>query len=201
MIKIFHGEDRQRAKQDIVKFLGPDYEILEGANITPADLPSIFLGHSLFSDSRSILIHDLSENKDAFSKLKDYLNTPHQIALFETKIDKRSATYKELSKLVEIKEYKAAQDPNAGLVFDIYRIAKKDGKKAIEMLEKIKPTQDPMMFLGLLISQAVKDYGAKQGTKEKSALRALSKLDVDLKTTSFQPWLLIESFLLQVSSL
>jgi DNA polymerase III delta subunit len=57
------------------------------------------------------------------------------------------------------------------------------------------------MFFGLLASQALKDYSQKQGTKEKRVLKELSKLDLDLKTTSYQPWLLIESFLLRLSSL
>ena len=44
-----------------------------------------------------------------------------------------------------------------------------DGIKAIEYLEKIKLTQDPIMFFGLLVSQALKDYQKKQGRKEKKA--------------------------------
>ena len=57
MIKFFYGDDRVRAKQSIEQFLGTkDYEIIEGTDLTPADLPSIFLGNSLFADTRTILI-------------------------------------------------------------------------------------------------------------------------------------------------
>ena len=87
------------------------------------------------------------------------------------------------------------------MVFDIYRIAKRDGKKAIEMLEKIKQDEDPIRFTGLLVSQALKDYAKNPGTKEKRVLKELSKLDLNLKTTSYSPWLLVSSFLLRVSSL
>ncbi|MBQ1298691.1 hypothetical protein IIY24_02550 [Candidatus Saccharibacteria bacterium] len=201
MIKIFTGDDRVRAKKEIEKFLGKKYEIIEGAEINLNDLPSIFLGNSLFSETRNILIRDLSTNKSVFEKVPEYLNTPHNIAIFELKLDKRSATYKLLKGNIEIKDFKLPENPDQKLVFNIYNTAKRDGKKAVGMLERIKPEHDPNMFLGLLASQTIKDYQIKQGTKEKKALRELSKIDLEIKSTSLQPWLLIESFLLRLSSL
>lgn len=202
MIKFFYGDDRIRAKTAIEKFLGTkDYEIIEGADLAPADLPSIFLGSSLFAAKRAILMRDLTANKPVYEKLPDYLNTPHEIAILELKLDKRSATYKALKNTVDFQEFTLPQNPNLNLVFDIYRTAKHDGPKAIKMLEKIQSSEDPIMFCGLLISQALKDFNQKQGTKEKRVLKELSKLDLGLKSTSFQPWLLIQSFLLRVSSL
>ena len=201
MIKIFYGDDRVRAQQEIAKFLGSNYEIIEGAELTPADLPSLFLGNSLFNDKRTILIRDFSTNKPVYEKLPDYLATPHDIVLLELKLDKRSNTYKTIKSSLEIKEFTFPKNPNLNLVFDIYRTAKRDGKKAIKMLEKIQSEEDPIMFCGLMISQALKDFKNHQGTKEKRALRELSKLDLDLKSTSLQPWLLVQSFLLRLSSL
>ncbi len=201
MIKIFYGDDRVRAQQEIIKFLGPDYEIIEGTDLEPAELPSLFLGNSLFADTRAILIHDFTINKPVYEKLPDYLNTPHQIVILESKLDKRSATFKTIRDNIEIKEFTLPKNPNFNLVFDIYRTAKHDGKKAVEMLGKIQSEEDPIMFCGLMISQALKDFKAHQGIKEKRALRELSKLDLDLKSTSFEPWLLVQSFLLRLSSL
>lgn len=201
MLRIFYGEDRVSAKNEINKILGTDYEVIEGSELGPSDLPSIFLGASLLSDNRKILIRDLTINKPAFDKVPDYLNTPHEIIIFETKLDKRSVTYKLLKDKIEIKEFIAKKDPSASLVFGIYETAKKDGKKAIANLEKIKLNQDPIMFFGLLVSQALKDYQKNQGTKEKKALKELSKLDLDLKSSKLSSWLLIESFLLRLSSL
>lgn len=202
MIKFFYGDNRVRAKQAIEQFLGTkDYEIIEGADLTPADLPSIFLGNSLFASTRTILIRDFTANKSAYEKLPDYLQTPHQIAILELKLDKRSATYKSLKDKLDFQEFTLPKNPNFNLVFDIYRTAKHDGKKAVKMLEKIQVEEDPIMFCGLLISQALKDYRQKQGTKEKRVLKELSKLDLDLKSTSLQPWLLVQSFLLRVSLL
>lgn len=201
MLKIFTGDDRIRATQEIEKLLGKDYEIIEGADLEPSDLPNIFQGTSLLSADRKILIRDLSINKPAFEKLPDYLDTNHKIILLETKLDKRSNTYKILKDKTEIKEFTAKKDPNLNLVFGIYNTAKKDGKKAIANLEKIKTSQDPIMFFGLLVSQAIKDYGEKQGTKEKKALKELSKLDLELKSSKLSSWLLIESFLFRRSKL
>ena len=202
MIKFFYGDDRVRAKQSIEQFLGTkDYEIIEGTDLTPADLPSIFLGNSLFADTRTLLIRDLTANKLVYEKLPDYLATPHQIAILELKLDKRSAVYKTLKEQVEFQEFILPKNTNFNLVFDIYRTAKHDGEKAVKMLAKIQNEEDPIMFCGLLISQALKDFKQKQGTKEKRTLKELSKLDLDLKSTSLQPWLLVQSFLLRLSSL
>ena len=70
MIKFFYGDDRVRAKQAIESFLGTkDYEVIEGADLTSSDLPSIFLGNSLFASTRAILIRDFATNKPAYEKL------------------------------------------------------------------------------------------------------------------------------------
>ena len=92
MLRIFTGENRMRATAAINEYLGQDYEVIEGADLTPADLPSIFHGNSLFATTRHILIRDLSPNKPVFEKLPDYLDTTHHIAILELKLDKRSAT-------------------------------------------------------------------------------------------------------------
>ena len=81
MIKIFTGENRMRANQEINTALGKDYEIIEGADLSPNDLPSIFQGASLFAEKRNILIRDLSENKLVFEKLPEYLDTPHNVII------------------------------------------------------------------------------------------------------------------------
>ena len=201
MISIFTGDDRVKAGQEIIKLLGKDHETIEGADLTTNDLPNIFKGVSLFADQRHILIRDFLANKQVADRITDYLDTPHNIILQELKLDKRSALYKALkaNKKVEIKEFNLPPDPNAKLVFDIYRTAKRDGKRAIAMLEQIKPNQDPIMFFGLLASQAIKDYSQNQGTKEKRTLKELSKLDLQMKSTSIDPWLLIEACLLRLS--
>lgn len=201
MLKVFSGENRVQANAAIKQFLGPGYEVIEGADLSPRDLPSIFMGGSLFSSKRSILIRDILANRSVSDELPKYLSTPHDIAILELKVDKRSTAYKALKGEVEFKEFTLPKDPHAGLVFDIYRTAKRDGQAAVRLLEQIQPGQDPIMFLGLMASQAIKDYQSRPGIKEKRALRELSQLDLDLKSSTLQPWLLVQSFLLRLASL
>ena len=201
MIEIFYGDDRLKIEQAVKARFADDYEVLEGASIELSDLPSILLGGSLFAEQRKILIKDLGENKEVFAKLPEYLNTPHEVILFETKLDKRSAAYKALKDQVKIQEFKLPENVDMNLVFDIFKTAKRDGKKAVEMLEKIETTQDPYMLVGLMASQATRDFEYRPGAKEKRVLKELSKLDMKMKSTSFQPFSLLKSFLLQVSSL
>lgn len=201
MIKVFYGDDRVKAKQAIEKFLGADYEIIDCENLTALDLPSIFLGASLFAETRSILLREFTANKEIAENLEKYLNTPHRVALFETKLDKRGAIYKNLKDKLEFLEF-ALPKQDFRLVFKIYDTAKRDGKQAVKMLREIEQTEEPIMFLGALVSSALKDYAARpNGAKEKRALVELSKIDLQLKTASTQPWLLLESFLLRLSSL
>ena len=180
MIRIFYGDDRVRAKKEIERILGNDYEIIDGVDLELDALPTLFLGASLLTPARKILIRDLSVNKLAFEKLPEYLDSPHEIIIFELKLDKRSATYKAVKDKIECKEFVLPKNPNLGLVFNIYNTAKNDGKKAVEMLEKIKQEEEPMMFFGLMVSQA---------------------LDMQLKSSPVEPWLLIKAFLLRLTKL
>ena len=201
MIRVFHGENRVQANLEINKLLGPSHEVYEGADLKPEDLPSLFFGTSLFHPTRSILIRDFFVNKAIAEKLPEYLNTPHEVIVLELKLDKRSSLYKTLKTKIVFKEFALPKDPNINLVFDIYQVAKTNGKEAIRLLKKIQTQEDPMMFFGLMVSQAIKDYARRPGNQEKKALCELSSLDLELKSTSFQPWLLVQSFLLRLSSL
>ena len=165
MIKIFTGDDRVRAMVAIKKYLGDDYETIDCATLTPEDLPSIFYGATLFAAHRHILLRDFTVNKSIATNLENYLDTPHDVALFETKLDKRSAVYKTLkTKNITILEFSAASPYQAqNQKFDIYRLAKRDGKLAVKKLRELikdNPTEDPIMFAGLLASQAIKDFAA-----------------------------------------
>ena len=200
MIKVFYGENRVQAQAEIRKFLGNNYEVVEGAELAKTDLPSLLMGGSLFADERKILIRDVLANREVAEDLVKYVDTPHKVVCLELKIDKRSAIYKELRDRVEFKEFVMPRDKDAAKVFEIYKMAKRDGVRAVKMLEEIKEKQEPMMFLGLMVSQAVRDYVVHPGTKEKRALRELSRLDMQLKGATLQPWTLIQAFLLQLKT-
>ena len=194
MIKIFTGDDRVRAVSEIKKLLTENYEVIDCAELTKADLPQIFKSATLFDAHRRILLRDFTANPSIYSELTKYLDTPHDVVLLETKLDKRLATYKEIKDQIEIKEFKLPEKTNFREVYNIYSLAKRDPQKAILELRKIEQDEDPIRFTGLLISQALKEFNPQ-------ILKALSKLDIELKSSKIDPWLLVESFLLKIPKL
>lgn len=199
MIKIFYGDDRVKAQEAIKKWLGADYEVIEGSELAVEMMPSIFFGTSLLAEKRRIVIKDLAENKEAFAKLADYLSTEHEVAIFENSLDKRTVAYKSLAKAgVEMREFKTAAPVDMREVFDIYNTALRDGARAVKMLEKVQDKEEPYMFVGLLATQAIKNFEMRGGVKEREALRKLAELDLNMKNTSIEPWMLVKSFLLNL---
>ena len=184
MIKIFYGDDRIRAGQEIKKFLGDEYEVVEGAELVESDLPSLLLGNSLFSEKRKILIRDLTMNKSLCEKVPEYLNTPHDVVILEPKLAKNSVFYKAMNGKVEIREFRLPETNAYRRALDIYNVAKKDGVKAVKMVEALKNEEDAIGFMGMIISIALKEYDA-----------------IEMKTTSFEPWSLVSGFLLRLASL
>ena len=202
MIKCFFGDDRVAILKRIKQEFSDGYEVFEGENISKGDLQNIFFGVSLFVEDRKIVIKDLSEDKEAFSELKKYIETPHSVILWESKLDKRTSVFKELEKAgVKFLEFKVPESKDKNLMFDIFDVAMRNGKKAISMVEKIEMEQDPFMFVGLLSTQAIKKFDYFQGRKEKRVLKELSKLDMLMKSTSIEPWTLVKLSLLKFSSL
>ncbi|MBR5670102.1 hypothetical protein IKX12_03450 [Candidatus Saccharibacteria bacterium] len=201
MIRVFYGDDRVAAQKMVVRQLGEDYEAIEAENLTANDMPSLFLGVSLFAETRAILIKDLSSNKECWELLPKFVaECPHNVVIWETKLDKRSTTYKELSKdkNVEFKEFKLAEDPNSKVVFDIFDAAfRGDGAAAVKMCEKIETTNDPFMFMGLMTTQAIKKL-QYNNSRAPRALKVLAAADLDMKSTSLEPWTIIKMALLKI---
>ena len=203
MIQIFYGDDRVKTSKAIKMVFGDDYEVFDGENLTLDALTGIFLGASLFAEKRKILIKDLGENGELFKKLPDFADTENEVILWESKLDKRTTTYKALSKSkIKTKEFKLEENVDKKLVLDVFSTALYNGEKAVKMIEKVENEQDPYMFFGLIVSQAVSRFERNpNGAKEKRVLAELSNIDIKMRSTSSQPWLLLKSFLLQVSSL
>ena len=207
-IRIFTGDDRTRIAAEVLKELGEGYEVFEGENLASSDLPGLFLGTTLFSTGvRRILVKDLGENKEVFEEFAvrsgEWLRTDAEVIIWETKLDKRLAAVKSLTKAgMEVEEFKASEPVDMKAVFDIYNIALRDGTKALAALAKIESKQDPYMFFGLLVSQALKKLEWKpSGTKEKRMLKELSEVDMQMKSTAVEPWMLVKSFLLRAKTI
>lgn len=192
-----------RIQEAIRGLLGSDYEVFEGERLMPEDLPSIFQGTSLLGgEKRRILLKDLGENSSVWARVPDYLETGHTVVIWETKIDKRSVVYKAIKEAgVEIVELTEKKGPEVKIVFDILDTAMRDGERAVKMCEQIELTQDPYMFFGLLVTQMLKKFSARQGVREKRILKELAVLDMRMKTSTLEPWTLVKSFLLGVGTL
>lgn len=203
MLTLISGENRLAAEKAVKRVLGVDYEIFEGENLQVADLPSIFQGTSLFGiEKRQILLKEIGENKAVWDKIPDYIDTDHDVVIWETKPDKRSATYKALKGAgVAMQDFPPLANPDAKGVFNVFNLALRNGKQAVRVLEKIEAEQDPYMFFGLMTTQALKLFEQHQGAREKRILSALAELDLQMKTTSLEPWLLVKSFLLRLQQI
>lgn len=204
MIYLFYGDQRQALDQEIQKTLGSDYEVTAGEKLTADLLPELFLGTSLFATRRKIVVRGFSDSGLKLDTLKPYLDTPHQVILTETKFSPSTAIAKELLKTKKfvVREFKLPP-VNTRAVFDVFNTAKRDGQRAVQMLEQIIDTQEPQPFFGLMVSQAIKAYTQQPTPKNQRILRSLAELDMDLKTSAYsgEPWLLIKGWLLRLSSL
>lgn len=201
MIKIFYGDDRVKAERMIKKQFGEDYEVVEGAELNEGDMANLFLGNTFFSDKRRILIKDMGENRECFQKLTDYLGTSHDVILLESKLDKRTATYKQLKTAkIEMVECKLPEKIDSRKTFDVFDYAwNGQADKAIKIIESMEKEQDAYMFIGLMVSQAIKKYETRQGTKEKLVLKILSELDIETKSSQLNAWELVKIAILRIS--
>lgn len=213
MIYIFKGSDRAKIAAEIEKILGDSYEVFEGENLGVQELMNIFHGTSLFGEKRRILIKDLTpapkkgedDGKariDFYEKMEEYADTQHTVVIWESYTTQR-ASYKRFIKLKNVteKKFDKTKPVDSRKVFDIMDIAYRDGQRAVQMLNEIKGENDPYMFFGLMASQAIRKYGMLAGEKEKRVLVELSRLDMQMKSVNIEPWTLISSFLLRLSSL
>ncbi len=202
MLRIFYGPNRLAAEKAIKNTLGEGYEVFEGETLELTDLPSIFRGASLFeTEKRRILLKDAGENAAVWEKLVDYADTAHEVIAWELKLDKRSAGYKRLKDAgVAMQEFPELKKPEERLVFNILDTALVDGPRAVKMVEQIELTQDPYMFFGLMVTQALKKFEATRGgAREQMLIKMLAELDVQMKSSSnIEPWVLVKSFLLRV---
>lgn len=206
MLTVITGEDRVGAEKAVRAGLGEGYEVFEGESLSVTDLPSIFQGTSLFAgmngEKRRILLKNVTENAEVWGKITDYLDTEHEVVIWETKIDKRSAGYKKMKAAkVKMLDFPMQQPPEIKNVFNIFDTALRDGARAVRMVEEIELRQDPYMFFGLMVTQALKKFSVRQGAREREMLKVLAKLDMEMKTTGVEPWDLVKASLLQLEQI
>ena len=203
MIKIFYGNDRVKARAMIDRLLGKNYEVIEAENLTRGDMDSVFLGTSLFGETRNILLKSLSENKECWEVLPKYLKTTHNVIVWENTVDKRSVTYKALAgeSDVEFKEFKQVEEIDPKLVFEIFDAAYGgNGKRALQLCDKMEATNDPFRLMGLMTTQAFKKLEMRQ-TKAPKVVKVLAETDMAMKSTAVEPWNLVKAALLRIANI
>ena len=206
MIHIFYGDDRVKSDEEAKNVLGETYEVVDAENLEIADLPTIFLGTSLFETQRKISIKGLADRKELFDEVEKYVETPHEIVIIETKINGNLASFKNLKKLetVDIKEHKIETKVDRFLSFNIFDVALKNPKQALKMLKKAEETEDAYAMLGAWASKSVTNLKNNPNSKRNRAIvKELAQIDHLLKTTKFSenPWNLLESFILRIEML
>lgn len=112
MIILLTGENSfeiDRALQKIVSNFNGQAEKYDGAELVVAQLPDLLMGATLFAAERLVIIKELSENKQVWEALSEWLprlSDDVQLVLVDTKPDKRTKTYKAIAKEAHIQEYK-----------------------------------------------------------------------------------------------
>ena len=203
MIKIFYGNDRVKARAMIDRLLGKDYEIIEAETLTRGDMDSVFLGTSLFGETRNILLKSLTENKECWELLPKYLKTTHNVIVWENTVDKRSVTYKALAseKDVEFKEFKQAEEIDRSMAFGIFDAAYAgNGKRAIAICDQMGTANDPFQLMGLMTTQAFKKLELRQ-PKAPKVLKILAETDMAMKSSTVDPWNLVKAALLRMAEI
>lgn len=81
---------------------------VQADTLTPADLPQLLQGTSLFATENLTILYDTSANKPVWDALAEFLAKAEAVDLLlvETKPDKRTKTFKWLQKNAETKECK-----------------------------------------------------------------------------------------------
>lgn len=145
VITLLTGENSfeiQQALDEITTKFQGQVEKIEGSDVAVAQLPDLFMGATLFSETRLVVIKNLAENKAVWEVLTDWIDKVSEdvhIVFVEPKPDKRTRTYKELQKHGVIKEFKLWSDsdtqPAEGWAIDeAQRQGWKLDKKAARLL-------------------------------------------------------------------
>lgn len=116
MIQLLYGENDYSLRQAegrirdafIEKYGDQSVSQVQADTLTPADLPQLLQGTSLFAKENLTVLYDTSANKSVWDALAEFLAKAEAVDLLlvETKPDKRTKTFKWLQKNAETQECK-----------------------------------------------------------------------------------------------
>lgn len=112
MIYLLHGDNEFEKRAALAVLVG-DTDVVrrDGEALTLADMQEITIGQTLFSQSAVYVISRLSENSDIWPQLPDMrFDDNKTIILVESKLDKRTKTYKWLQKTAKTQEFVSLSD-------------------------------------------------------------------------------------------
>lgn len=112
MIYLLCGDNEFEKQAALVALVGDaDVVRYDGEELTLADMQKITIGQTLFSQSAVYVISKLSENFDIWSRLSELpFDDDKTVILLESKLDKRTKTYKWLQKTAKIQEFLPLSD-------------------------------------------------------------------------------------------
>ncbi len=105
MIFLLYGENEFAKRQKLAELVGVEAERYDGEELDAATLRDILQGQTLFVTERTVVISNLSDNSELWANFPELAaQTDTTIILLETKPDKRTKTYKWLTKQAEVQE-------------------------------------------------------------------------------------------------
>lgn len=107
MIYLLHGDNEFEKRAALAALVG-DMEVVrrDGEELTAAEVCEVVMGQSLFTLEQAVVITDASQNVALWRELPELLgDTATTVVLLETKLDKRTKTYKWLKSHAEVREY------------------------------------------------------------------------------------------------
>ena len=107
MIHLLHGDNEFEKRAALAALVG-DMEVVrrDGEELTATEVCEVVMGQSLFAVKQAVVITDASQNVALWRDLPELLgDTATTVVLVETKLDKRTKTYKWLQNHAEAGEY------------------------------------------------------------------------------------------------
>lgn len=174
MIQMIVGENLFASDEALANILSASDvtpEKYRGDDIDVNILADIFSGSTLFSQKRLVIIRDLSSNKSIWNSLPEWLNRlsdDTDIILIESKVDKRTKTYKTLQKISKI--------------IDVKPMLPRDEQQAIKWLDdqaKSRKMTIPKDLLSKMVSRSIVENESNMAYIDQSRLiKSLQSLSV-----------------------
>lgn len=111
MITILTGEnsfDVARELERMITDFDGDAEKIDGSDLQSWQLPDLLMGGTLFATKRLVIFRNLSDNKTVWTDFEQWIGRVSDdisVVLVESKLDKRTKTYKALIKIAIVRDF------------------------------------------------------------------------------------------------